>query len=101
MNGGDADKYWELPPDCICARSGTEFRTLLGLVRDTAGLSNGQIAVTSGISRSSVASLGSPARRKLPRLRRQVEAYLVSCRLVPRQVTLILELWAKLHDERA
>jgi hypothetical protein len=101
MNGSHADKYWALPPDRICARSGREFRALLGLVRDMAGLSYGQIAATSGISRSSVWSLGSPDRCELPRLRHQVERYLISCRLVPAQVMLIMDLWTKLHDERA
>jgi hypothetical protein len=89
-----------LPPGAIVAASGKEFRAILRRVREVSGLSNGQIAIRSGIHRSQVSSLGS-TRPRLPRKREQVAVYLVCCRLDPDQVSEILLLWDELHDKQA
>lgn len=89
-----------LPPNAIVATCGREFRAILRLVRQVSTLSGGQIANSSGISRSQVYSLGS-TRPKLPRSRTQVEAYLAGCRLDPTQAASIMDRWDKLRDKRS
>jgi hypothetical protein len=97
MAGDSADRCLTLTPDSITARSGEEFRALLRLIREESGLTVGQIAYGSGICRSQVQSLGSTRLRGLPTLSQQVENYVTSCRLVPAQVALVMELWTTLH----
>jgi len=93
-------RYYSLPEDAIQAQSGREFRLLLRHVLNESGLTPGQIVNTSGICRTQVWSLGSP-RPRLPRKRSQVLRYLVSCRLDPRQVALIMKLFDQLRRRRA
>lgn len=85
-----------LPRDAITARSGAEFRGLLKLIREQAGLSGGQVACISGIDRKVVYRLGYTRVSKLPAIQEQVELYVRSCRLVPEQVELVMDLWATL-----
>jgi hypothetical protein len=95
-----ADRCCILPPGTIVAASGEDFRAILRRVREVSGLSNGQIAIRSGIHRSQVSSLGS-MRPRLPRKREQVAVYLACCRLEPAQATEILLLWDELRGKQA
>jgi hypothetical protein len=99
MVANSADRYLVLPVGAIRARTGAEFRALLRLIREQSGLSVGQISYGSSICRSQVQSLGSIARlRGLPKLSQQVRDYVTTCRLVPAQVELVMELWTALHE---
>ncbi|EME52372.1 hypothetical protein [Amycolatopsis decaplanina] len=79
------------------AADATEFRALLGRILDTSPLSCGQIAIKTGMPRSTAYSLPDTKRPGLPSNPDQVAAFVRACGLTPTQVDLVMDLWKKLH----
>lgn len=81
------------------AKDSTEFRALLGRILDTSPLSCGQIAVKTGMPRSTAYSLPDTKRPGLPSNPAQVVDFVRACGLPPTQVELVMDLWQKLQQE--
>ncbi|WP_143267073.1 hypothetical protein [Amycolatopsis thailandensis] len=81
------------------AADATEFRALLGRVLGQSPLSCGQIAIKTGMPRSTAYSLPDTKRPGLPSNPDQVEAFVKACGLTPTQIDLVMDLWHKLHQE--
>lgn len=82
------------------ATNATEFRELLGRIRDAAGLTGGQIANKTQMPRSTAYSLTNTNRPGLPSNEDQVLAYVRACGLTATQVDVVRDLWRKLHNEQ-
>lgn len=82
------------------ATNAKEFRELLGRIRDSAGLTSGQIASKTQMPRSTAYSLTSTTRQGLPSNEEQVLAFVKACGLTPTQVDVVQDLWRRLHNER-
>lgn len=81
------------------ASTAKEFRELLGRIRDTAGLSGGQIAAKTGMPRSTAYSLTSTNRPGLPSNSEQVRAFVQACGLSATKVDVVMDLWNRLHAQ--
>lgn len=76
----------------------TEFRALLSRIRTTSGLSCGQIAIKTGMPRSTAYSLPDVKRPGLPSNPDQVRDFVEACGLTSTQVDLVMDRWQSLHD---
>ncbi|MEV7555995.1 hypothetical protein AB0N89_40800 [Amycolatopsis sp. NPDC089917] len=81
------------------AKDATEFRALLGRVLDASPLSCGQIAIKTGMPRSTAYSLRDTKRPGLPSNPEQVIAFVRACGLTTTQTELVMDLWEKLQQE--
>lgn len=81
------------------ATTPAEFRKLLGEIRETSGLSCGQIAVKTKMPRSTAYSLPNPSRPGLPSNQEQVRDFVRACGLTETQLDVVMDLWTALHNE--
>lgn len=81
------------------AKDATEFRELLGRILESSPLSCGQIAIKTGMPRSTAYSLPNTNRPGLPSNPEQVIAFVRACGLTPTQAQLVMDLWTKLQHE--
>ncbi|MCG8919420.1 hypothetical protein L6E12_26955 [Actinokineospora sp. PR83] len=88
-----------LTPEELIARSPAELSALLALVLDKAGLTAGQVAVKTGLPRSTAYTLIKPD-DSLPSTVEQIQALLCGCGLEPSQIQKVMDLWADLHRAR-
>ena len=84
----------------LTATTAEEFVALLRLIRAKAGINCGQIAVKTGMARSSVYNLVNAKRTSLPTLPDQVRAFIETCGLRRDQVVIVMSLWERLDANR-
>ncbi|GAB3167718.1 hypothetical protein GCM10027258_93510 [Amycolatopsis stemonae] len=89
-----------LDADELAVETVADFRALLKLVLDRAGLTCGQITMKTSINRSSVYNLVDVRRTGLPTKPRQVLEFLCACGLQLRQVAAIMRSWELLNAAR-
>lgn len=82
------------------ATNAKEFRELLGRIRDSAGLSGGQVATKTGMPRSTAYALTDTNRPGLPSNEDQIRAFVQACGLTATQVDNVRDLWLKLYNEQ-
>jgi hypothetical protein len=100
MTSGEPGRsYLQLKPDELVVTTATDLHKLLNLIKTRAGLSYGQIAAKTGVSRSQVFSLMSAKRSTFPRKREQIEQLVTACWLSPAHVDLVIELWVKVKAQ--
>ncbi|MEO6086694.1 MAG: hypothetical protein ABIQ18_26630 [Umezawaea sp.] len=88
--------------DELCAADAGEFIALLRLVQVRSGLSPAQVAVRSGIPRSTAYRfVDNRKNTALPTKVEQVKAFLVGCRLPEHQVRRVVLLWTDLREAEA
>jgi hypothetical protein len=81
------------------ATTPAEFRQLLGQIRESSGLSCGQIAIKTKMPRSTAYSLPNSSRPGLPSNREQVSDFVRACGLSKTQRDVVMDLWTALHNE--
>ncbi|MGW5703855.1 hypothetical protein [Amycolatopsis japonica] len=81
------------------ATTASEFRSLLGRILDTSPLSCGQIAIKTGMPRSTAYSLPDTKRPGLPSNPDQVRDFVKACGLSPTQIELVMDLWSTLQAQ--
>lgn len=79
------------------AADATEFRALLGRILQASPLSCGQIAIKTGMPRSTAYSLPDTKRPGVPSNPEQVAAFVSACGLTNTQIDLVMDLWKKLN----
>ncbi|UJW36918.1 hypothetical protein L3Q67_45460 (plasmid) [Saccharothrix sp. AJ9571] len=81
------------------AETPTDFRALLGKIVANSTLSCGQVAIKTGMPRSTAYSLIDTKRGGLPSNPGQVRAFVRACGLTSTQVDLVMDCWTKLQQE--
>jgi hypothetical protein len=77
----------------LLIRNPADLARVFQLVLDRAGLTAGQLAIKTKISRSQIYNLKKAGTTAVPRSAEQVSKYLLTCGMAPRQVQLVLERW--------
>lgn len=83
-------------PDTAAADAAAAFMAMLRRVHELSGLTAGQIAVSSGLPRSTAYRFIDRSNRALPKKRDQLEAFLRACRLPKETLNHMLTLWDEL-----
>ncbi|MFI6040478.1 hypothetical protein ACIA8C_02525 [Nocardia sp. NPDC051321] len=81
------------PAEGSTGDSATAFMAMLRRIHQLSGLTAGQIAVSSGLPRSTAYRFIDPKNTTVPKSRDQVGAFLLACRLSREGVLHMLELW--------